>query len=230
MPVKVKKAAERPSAEIHEAEKKNTSANMAKAITKADSQAKARNTILGIIKASKKRDEVKKKYSANLLYQDKPAKTEPKKKNKEVKNIKENHTANRGIDINYERIEKDKRLMMWAGVTFFMVLIASAWIYNTKKVFEHSNLENDSRFSATEWQNLTAEIDDKIGELKENLKDIKEFTGTSTEIMGKFPGSEATTTNIAPLAVSADAGTTTVISEEQLEFLKAKLETGVNNK
>ena len=120
--------------------------------------------------------------------------------------------------------------MMWAGVTFFMVLIASAWIYNTKKTFEQSRLENDNNLSATQWQDLTAEIDDKIDELKDSLKDIKKFNSTSTEMMGKLPQSKATTTSMMPLATSTDAGTTTIISDEQLESLKAKLEDGVSNK
>ena len=231
LPVKVKKSAARSSSGIHGAKRESTpgSANMAKAAVQADSQAKARNTVLGIIKANRKRDQAKEKYAANLLYQDKPAKAKFEIKDKTVENIKEDQSFSRETNTSNARIEKDKRLMMWAGVTFFMVLIASAWIYNTKKTFERSRLENDNSLSATQWQDLTAEIDDKIDELKDSLKDIKKFNSTSTEMIGTLPESIATTTNIMPLATSTDAGTTTIISDEQLESLKAKLENGANH-
>jgi len=34
-----------------------------------------------------------------------------------------------------EKVERDKKLMMWAGVSFFMVLILALWVLNIKSIF-----------------------------------------------------------------------------------------------
>lgn len=58
-----------------------------------------------------------------------------------------------------------KRMIMWSGVSFFMVLIAVVWIFNTKQVFTET-----AKISETaEGQ----ELSNAFGELNSAIQDIK---------------------------------------------------------
>lgn len=72
----------------------------------------------------------------------------------------------------YLKIERDKSLIMWSGVTFFMVLIVSLWVYNTKLTFQKISRERAS-VPEIEFYQLTENIENKINEIEERLGEIK---------------------------------------------------------
>jgi hypothetical protein len=77
------------------------------------------------------------------------------------------------------RIEKDKRLIMWSGVTFFMALILTLWIFNMKTIFK--GVESDNQETGFEWRETTDELTQTISEFKKNWDEIKiEDVSTST--------------------------------------------------
>jgi len=93
-------------------------------------------------------------------------------KYKEDYTKKESYTNKKEVldEYNYnENIERDKKLMMWAGVCFFMVLILFFWIINIKSVFnikEVNNVNNKSQFN---WQEITDNFNKTMDEIK-NIK------------------------------------------------------------
>lgn len=88
-----------------------------------------------------------------------------------------------------EKIETDKRIIMWSGVGFFMILIFAVWIFQIKHAISQAKIKNnDSK------QNLSVMMDDigdKIKQMKDDLEKVKTFdnvsaTGTD-EQAGRLP-------------------------------------------
>jgi hypothetical protein len=105
--------------------------------------------------------------------------------------------------INYED-DSHKRLAMWTGVIFFMVLVFAVWVYNIKATFRapaDNNKESD--FS---WDKISEDFKKAMGDIKENISEIKSTVKT------------ATTTEEAPQ-----------LSKEEIEKLKEKLEVMENS-
>jgi len=97
-----------------------------------------------------------------------------------------------------EKIERDKTLMMWAGVSFFMVLISAFWVLNIKSVFKGTKeaRENPQKF---EWEKITNEFDQTIEQIKEGLVELKQInvmddisttTKDNLNLNNLLPGSE----------------------------------------
>ena len=145
------------------------------------------------------------------------------KKNKEL--AREQTIENlEQAEIIYEKIEKDKKMMLIAGVSFFMILIGGFWIYSIKQVFQQTakSIENNSEISS--WKEMTDELSGKITEMKNGLEKIKEFENQSenatttmfaTTTLPVLPESEISTTIIS---------TTTLNQKLELEILKQKIE------
>lgn len=75
----------------------------------------------------------------------------------------------------YERVEKDKKLAMWSGVIFVMIIIVLFWINMTKKSIEQSIQQNDIRNAAVNWEDFSIEMDGKIDQLKNDLDKIRQY-------------------------------------------------------
>ena len=142
------------------------------------------------------------------------------KKNKEL--VREQTIENlEQAEIIYEKIEKDKKMMLIAGVSFFMVLIGGFWIYNIKQVFQQTaeSMENNSEISS--WTEMTDELSGKITEMKNGLEKIKEFENQSEN---------ATTTILATTTLpglSENKISSTTISTTTLNLIK-ELEDKIN--
>jgi len=70
-----------------------------------------------------------------------------------------------------------KRLVMWTGVTFFMALIFVFWVYNIKATFKQSTPKNESDVS---WDKISGDFRKAMGEVKENISEIKTVLETAT--------------------------------------------------
>ncbi len=124
-----------------------------------------------------------------------------------------------------ERIEREKRLMMKAGVTFFMVLIVFVWMYNTKQFFQKTALENKN--PSTDWEEMTDEISYKILEMKEGLDEIKNFDNSTSTDELQATGTQAILPDNDLINKEDILNTTSTdlkIEEEEINELKKKLE------
>lgn len=102
-----------------------------------------------------------------------------------------------------EKIEKDKRLIMWSGVTFFMSLILVFWIFNIKSIFKTNEAEKqDLGFELT---NMTGELGRSIGEFRKSWE-------------------EAKTEKVFDLEKDANTATSSELTKEEIEELKIKIE------
>ena len=159
----------------------------------------------------------------------KPKTAEKKTKQSKEKKIEKPLFEEKGRII-HEDTEKDRKLLMWAGVIFFMILIAAGWLYNAKRVFEENKIEgkNESMFNFENWDKMTNELSDKVIQMKEDLESLKEFKGSEEEPMN---ASSSERDLFATSTEESIATTTEEIDEEkdnatktQLEQLKEKLE------
>ncbi|MDD5291319.1 MAG: hypothetical protein PHZ04_04385 [Patescibacteria group bacterium] len=120
-----------------------------------------------------------------------------------------------------EKIERDKKLMMWAGVSFFMVLISAFWILNIKSIFKETKeaRDNPQKF---EWEKITNEFGQTIEQIKEGLTELKQ--AAVTDNISTTTEDNANINNFLPTAEdigsSSPAGTG---SEETLGELKDRL-------
>lgn len=94
----------------------------------------------------------------------------------ETRKPKEKHIEH---EAHKQRTEQDKRLMMWAGVSFFMVVILFVWILNFKNTFKtiEANNTNTTNF---EWSEITDTFSQTMDEVKKGLAELREGTGTTT--------------------------------------------------
>ena len=111
-----------------------------------------------------------------------------------------------------KKTQDDKRLLMWAGASFFMVLILFFWILNIKNVFKAdigNNTEKDIN-----WNEITNEFSEAMEDIKSGLSEFKDQAAEMQEEENISGGERA----VLP---SSDE-----ISEEEnkIEILKERLE------
>ena len=119
------------------------------------------------------------------------------------------------------RLDKEKQLIIFSGVTFFMVLIAFFWIFNISQVFKKMSVANENENNndmADTWQELSEGLGnsldqmrfnlEKVDELKDNLM-VEQYASTTIE---KLPDNEF------------ESVAEQEITEEQVEKLKSMLE------
>jgi len=113
-----------------------------------------------------------------------PEKKLPEQERKKIvrrimaKERKRGHERREGTDSGEtEQVERQKRLIMWSGVTFFMVLIAVFWIYTFKLNVEssYSPPARDASLSSR-LQDMTAELEKQVGQINAAADKIDEFS------------------------------------------------------
>ncbi|MEA3464348.1 MAG: hypothetical protein U9R14_04750 [Patescibacteria group bacterium] len=144
------------------------------------------------------------RHKAGVETESIPANVTPSVKTTEVKKAME------GRHIDPKKIERDKRLMMWAGVVFFMVLICSVWIFNLKNVFRINQIKNTNSSAVEEWDKIADEFGKSWAKVKQGMNELNnEATESDKDIFNGI----ATTTDGA------------VLSEgDEIEELKKRLE------
>ncbi len=157
-----------------------------------------KEAIMGKQQMSEKKQEAKKEKEEVI----KKVKQQEKKTKKQLKVVKH---------IDSERMERDKRLMMWAGVTFFMVLIFGAWVFNLKNIFKTTENTDINNSAVQEWDKIADEFTKTLEKVKEGMAELKEI---ETEEEGRDIFSETATT-------SDDA---VVFEDDEINELKKRLE------
>ena len=74
-----------------------------------------------------------------------------------------------------EKQEKDKQLIMWSGITFFMILIMFIWVFQIRHSISQTKLENNSQ-KTEEWKEVFSDLEKNISDLKRDLEKVKEFS------------------------------------------------------
>ncbi|MCU0679366.1 MAG: hypothetical protein MUC28_02895 [Planctomycetes bacterium] len=119
-----------------------------------------------------------------------------------------------------EQEEKAKRMMMYSGVIFFMLLVIGGWIYNMQQSISRTKAENAGEATLADWREMTAEISEKMEEMKEGLSEIQSFDAGQNSATGTMPASED------ELFLSSS---TTELTPAEIETLKDKLEDLTNS-
>jgi len=80
----------------------------------------------------------------------------------------------RGIKENKEEQSerREKRLVMWVGVTFFMILILFLWSLNIKRVFKRINGDNNHKTESI--QESLVEFNKTFDRLKSDMKEAND--------------------------------------------------------
>jgi len=128
------------------------------------------------------------------------------------------------------KVEQQKKIIMWSGVAFFMILIGSLWIYNARQILKPVGNESGSDLSGLQFNAIGDELTDKMKEMKDSLQSINEF------MKDKASSTDATTTaenavkdalnGLVKNDISSTTGATSTGSINQLELdeLKQKLD------
>ena len=124
----------------------------------------------------------------------------------------------------YTKIERSKRMVMWAGVTFFMILILAFWIFNLKKVFRAPVNNASLPQQEFNWSKMTDEFKDTMEQMR---KDLDEFSA-SEEAGGErnifLPVSESATTSTSSLSAQGKLPLPEgQITQEEIKELKSRL-------
>jgi hypothetical protein len=128
-------------------------------------------------------------------------------------------------------VEKQKQMIMWVGVTFFMVVIVFFWLFNISSVFKTQVRPTDSQqFNLDEISARFSEtmnvLSGELGKLQENAASS---TATTTDLIvaSSSPSSlyavAATTTASSTAAVKPEETATGTVSQKEVEALKARL-------
>jgi hypothetical protein len=100
---------------------------------------------------------------------------------KAIKNEPLNKPIERGRVIS-SRTEREKKIIMWLGVSFFMILISIFWIYSTIESLKKSRNEWQISEKAENWNNMADELSVKTAELKSGLEAVKQFLDSGEEV------------------------------------------------
>ncbi|MDP3043144.1 MAG: hypothetical protein Q8N21_01965 [bacterium] len=106
-----------------------------------------------------------------------------------------------------ETVEREKKLIMYTGIAFFMILIVSVWIFNIKNVFESTKAKTGDNTARVQLNEITDEFSKNMEQIKEGLKEIKSLEKNSSA------------QNETSLKDSAEK-----INPDEIEKLKEKLE------
>jgi len=86
--------------------------------------------------------------------------------------MEENEQKEKGeLKVFWEKEEKDKRLALWAGIIFFMVLIMLLWFFTTRNFL--ANLKNDKKPAPAKIEDVTTEFKQSFSELNSHLQELK---------------------------------------------------------
>jgi|GEM_PF-2074533 len=102
------------------------------------------------------------------------------------------------------REDQSKRLVIWTGVSFFMMLILIVWAYNMKNVFVQTAADLSDKNEQVNLDKITDDFKKSFGEVKNNMAGLKNL---KDELMKK-----------------ETASTSLEVRSENIEMLKEKLE------
>ncbi|MDD4332696.1 MAG: hypothetical protein PHT51_01130 [Patescibacteria group bacterium] len=144
-----------------------------------------------------------------------------KNEKSKIKNAQEKDENYVRIDVNQE--DEGKRLLMWAGIIFFMAVIGFIWVINMGKVFEETKLKSaDNQNSEINWEEMRTEFSKTMDEVKKNIGEIKELTVSTSTPLEISTSTELEDINAASSA--SDLQNSATLTPEELDEFRSKLE------
>lgn len=165
----------------------------------------------------KKQAKIKKIKPDNLLPESREFLLEKKLEKQKNKKIKELNLALENEKRKIERVmrmaedDRHKRFLMWSGVTFFMVLIFSFWIFNLKNVFSKTESGTQSEIN---FNDIAGDFKKTVSEVKDNIAELKGALETAT----------STPEKIRPTFPIATSSEERIAGENEINSLKERLE------
>lgn len=97
----------------------------------------------------------------------------PKIKEKK-QNVKRIRTAKEIIEEveHLKKLEKEKRLLLWSGVAFFMTVILVFWVINLKQVFKETASAPKNE-EGMDWSKISEDFSKTMQEAKQAIGDLK---------------------------------------------------------
>lgn len=137
-----------------------------------------------------------------------------KKRKKEVLELKAEKSKRKKAKIQTSvdpvKVEREKRLIMWAGVSFFMVLIIFFWFLGIKYVFKQTADKESDRSALEQLGNISDQFSQAVQEMKQGLAEIKSEIDIGTNSAESIIGDEQVSVQEKPL----------LFTEEDIEELK----------
>lgn len=131
-----------------------------------------------------------------------------------------------------QRTEADKKIIMWSGIGFFMVIIFGIWIFQIKQTIIQTKIENNGG-SKKDLSLIMGEVTDRIGQMKGDLDKIKNFNdANAASVVATSTINTATTSERLPInmeklmddiASSALRATSTMSATSSKEELKTEV-------
>lgn len=129
-------------------------------------------------------------------------------------------------------VERHKQIIMWSGITFFMVLITFFWINNTRRVVDESRDElNKKDAYGAEWEKAVDELSDKIVELKSGVESIDNFGKKGTSTLSSILKNASSSVNInSGLPENESTEPILDLNKEEFEKINQKIEPEIKDK
>lgn len=127
-----------------------------------------------------------------------------------------------------QRTEADKKLIMWSGIGFFMVIIFVIWIFQIKQTIIQAKIEGNSN-STEDISMILSDVTEKIGQMKVDLDKIRNYsetvaTGTAEVDSALRDKIEELVEDIASSTVQATSTVEATSTEAEIVELKKMLE------
>jgi len=105
--------------------------------------------------------------------------------------------------------DRDKRLVMWSGVSFFMFLIVFLWFLNIRSVLSNTDSNNTSQFNLKEF---SEEFNKTFEGIRETMEALEEEEEEEVESVSVEKEEEIDKENITALKgiLEASSSTTTI--------------------
>jgi len=115
----------------------------------------------------------------NIVSGKRPKKTVKTVESDEGCNVGKKEIAKREmkkIELDPDKVEKDKRLIMWTGITFFIVLIIGFWLMNIKSILRINPVSQSvDSSSQINWNSFREELNKTMTQIKQNLSEINQL-------------------------------------------------------
>lgn len=127
----------------------------------------------------------------------------------------------------YDQDDRQKRMIMWTGVSFFMVLIVGFWLINLRTVFKATEVKS-SGVEQMNLQEITSNLTKTMSEVSESLSKLSEASSSVSATVGSSTASDLVVATSSEVIADTSVSTTTTIDilKEKLQILQKNSSTG----
>jgi len=83
-------------------------------------------------------------------------------------------------ELDGEKVEREKKLFMWVGVSCVMAVIFIIWLFNLKYQFATNADKSDK--NGFSWEQTKAELDKAMAQIKQGISEIKQTRNSEPEL------------------------------------------------